>query len=137
VEEESRRFAGWLIIILPTVIYGGVSLLGLLVDTQSGYIDNPLRQDFFRAGHAHAGILLLLSLVTLKYVDDTVLSIGLKRFVRSSIPLSAIFLPAAFFFSMLSPSATEPNAFIYLAYVGAVLLVLGLLVLGIGLVRKK
>lgn len=137
MEEESRRFAGWLIIILPTVIYGGVSLLGLLVDTQSGYIDNPLRQDLFRAGHAHAGILLLLSLVTLKYVDETVLSNGLKRFVRSSIPLSAIFLPAAFFFSMLSPRATEPNAFIYLAYVGAVLLVLGLLVLGIGLIRKK
>lgn len=137
LEEESRIFAGWLIIILPTVIYGGVSLLGLLVDTQSGYIDNPLRQDFFRAGHAHAGVLLILSLVTLKYVDETVLSSGLKRFVRSSIPLSAIFLPAAFFFSMLSPSATEPNAFIYLAYVGAVLLVLGLLVLGIGLVRKK
>ena len=110
MEEESRKFAGWLIIILPTIIYGGVSLLGLLVDTQSGYIDNPLRQDFFRAGHAHEGILLLLSLVTLKYVDETVLSSGLKRFARSNIPLSAIFLPAAFFFSMLSPRATEPNA---------------------------
>lgn len=137
MEEESRRFAGWLIIILPTVIYGGVSILGFLVDTQSGYVDNPLRQDFFRAGHAHAGILLILSLVTLKYVDETALSKGLKSFVRSSIPLSAIFLPAAFFFSVLSPEATEPNGFIYLAYVGAVLLALGLLVLGIGLVRKR
>jgi hypothetical protein len=29
-----------------------------------------------------------------------------------------ILLPAAFFLSVLSPQATEPNALIYLAYVG-------------------
>lgn len=137
MSEESRRFAGWLMIILPTVIYGGVSLLGFLMDTQSGYTDNPLRQDLFRAGHAHAGVLLILSFMTLFYVDQANLSDSLKWFVRSSIPLSAIFLPAAFFFSVLSPTANEPNGFINLAYVGAALLALGLIVLGIGLIRKK
>jgi hypothetical protein len=32
---------------------------------QSGshYMDNPLRQNFFRAGHAHAGVFAILSLV--------------------------------------------------------------------------
>jgi hypothetical protein len=38
--------------------------------------------------------------------------------VRSSIPSAAILLPAAFFFSVLSPHATAPNSFIYLAYAG-------------------
>jgi high-affinity Fe2+/Pb2+ permease len=33
--------------------------------------------------------------------------------------------------------ATEPNAFIYLAYLGAVVLAVGLVLLGIGLVRKS
>jgi hypothetical protein len=51
--------------------------------------------------------------------------------------LSAIFLPAAFFFSVLSPDATKPNGFINLAYVGAACLVTGLLALGVGLIRKK
>jgi hypothetical protein len=37
---------------------------------------------------------------------------------------------------VLSPDATEPNALISLAYVGAVSLVAGLLTLGFGLVRK-
>jgi high-affinity Fe2+/Pb2+ permease len=55
---------------------------------------------------------------------------------RHSIPAAAVLLPAAFFLSVLSPEATEPNAMIYLAYVGAVSLALGLLVLGIGLVRR-
>jgi hypothetical protein len=36
---------------------------------------------------------------------------------------------------VLSPDATTPNALIYLAYIGAVLLAVGVLVLGIGLVR--
>jgi hypothetical protein len=80
--------------------------------------------------------LLILSLIALRYVDDANLSYGWKRVVRSLIPLSAIFLPAAFFLSVLSPDATEPNGFIYLAYVGAVMLAMGLVVLGVGLLRR-
>jgi high-affinity Fe2+/Pb2+ permease len=37
---------------------------------------------------------------------------------------------------VLSPDATSPNGLIYLAYVGAVLLAVGVLVLGVGLVRR-
>jgi predicted DNA repair protein MutK len=60
----------------------------------------------------------------------------MKRVARHSIPAAAILLPAAFFLSVLSPDATEPNPLIYLAYVGAVSLGAGLLMLGIGLIRK-
>jgi hypothetical protein len=136
MRSESRREAGFLLIVLPTVIYGGVAILGLLI-TDPRYIENPLRQDLWRAGHAHAGVLLLLSLIALRYVDEAYLSDGLRRVVRSFIPLSAIFLPAAFFLSVLSPDATEPNAFIYLAYIGAVLLTIGVVVLGVGLLRRE
>jgi hypothetical protein len=131
----SRREAGILLVILPTVIYGGVAILRLLINDPR-YVQNELRQDLWRAGHAHAGVLLILSLLALRYVDEANLSDGLKKIVRSFIPSSAIFLPAAFFFSVLSPDATEPNGFIYLAYLGAVMLAVGLVVLGVGLLRK-
>lgn len=134
--QESRRIAGILLVVLPTVIYGGTFLLSQLINYKSGYMDNPLRQDLFRAGHAHAGVLLILSLVVLRYVDEAALSNPLKAFVRNAVPSSAILLPTAFFFSVLSPNATQPNMLIYLAYLGAVLLALGLLILGIGLLRK-
>lgn len=137
MEEESRKTAGWLIIVLPTVIYGGVSLLQMIVSMDAGYVDNPIRQDLFRAGHAHAGVLLILALVVLLYVDHTSYGPGPKRFIRHSIPLSAILLPIVFFFSVLDPQATEPNAFIYTAYAGAVLLAAGLLTLGFGLVKNN
>lgn len=136
MSKQSRQLAGILLVVLPTVIYGGTFLLSQFMDPDSGYMQNPLRQDFFRAGHAHAGVLLILSLLALRYVDEAALTSPLKTFVRSSIPASAIFLPAAFFFSLLSPTATEPNGFVYLAFVGAVLLALGLLLLGIGLLRN-
>jgi hypothetical protein len=60
---------------------------------------------------------------------------GAKRFVRRSVPASAIFLPAALFLSVLSPQARQPNGWIYLAYVGALLLAGGVLTLGAGLLR--
>ena len=133
---STRKQAGILIVILPTVIYGGVSILRFLIDDPA-YIQNPLRQDLFRAGHAHAGVLLILSLVSLLYIYEANLSKVWKRVVTIFIPSSAILLPAAFFFSVLKPDAVRPNGFINLAYVGVAVLVIGLLVLGVGLIRKK
>jgi hypothetical protein len=132
---ESRKFAGILLILLPTVVFGGVSLLTMLINDPE-YMDNPLRQDLWRAGRAHAGVLLVLALITLNYGDEANLSKRLKAIVREAIPSAAILLPMGFFLSVLSPDATDPNAFIYLAYIGALVLITGLLLLGVGLIRK-
>ncbi len=131
---ESRRVAGILLIIMPTVVFGGASVLTLLVHDPT-YIDNPLRQDLWRAGHAHAGVLLILSLVVLRYVDEARVAERTRWFVRLGIPSAAVIMPIAFFLSILSADDTEPNAVVYLAYVGAVLLITGLLTLGVGLIR--
>jgi hypothetical protein len=95
--------AGVLLAVLPTVIYGGVSLLSFLMNKGSGYMENPLRQNLFRAGHAHAGVLLILSLVALRYVDEAELSSGWKWFVRSAISSAAIFCLPAFSFRSFRP----------------------------------
>ena len=132
----SRRIAGLLLVLFPTAVFGGVSLLSMIIARESGYRDNPLRQDLWRAGHAHAGVLMILSLVALRYVDDAVLADRWKGFVRHAIPAAAILLPVAFFLSVLSPEATEPNDLVYLAYLGAVVLTTALIVLGVGLLRR-
>lgn len=118
---------------MPTVVLGGVSLLRL-IDNPT-YRDNELRQDLWRAGHAHAGVLLILALVTLRYVDETTLGDRARWFARHSIPASAVLLPMAFFLSVTDADANEPNGLVNLAYVGGALLVAGLLTLGIGLLR--
>jgi len=78
--------------------------------------------------------------VTLRYVDEAALSEGMKTLVRHSITRSRLWQCCCrrpIFLSVLSPEAAEPNGLIYLAYVGAVSLAAGLLVLGVGLVRGR
>jgi hypothetical protein len=80
-------------------------------------------------------LVCVLALVLLRYVDEARLSEGWRWVARVSAPTAAILLPVAFFFSVLTPDATEPNGVNYLAYVGAAILAVGLLVLGVGLLR--
>jgi hypothetical protein len=133
---QSRLVAGILLLVLPTVEFGGASILSLLIGDPS-YAQNDLRQDLWRAGHAHAGVWLVLSLVALRYVDEATLSEGMRWVVRLSLPIAAILMPLAFFLSILSPEATEPNGLINLAYLGGVSLGVGVLVLGVGLIRGR
>ena len=58
---EAKLIAGITLITVPTIQYGGYFLLRSLMDPGSGYMTNALRQNFFRAGHAHAGVLVILS----------------------------------------------------------------------------
>ena len=131
MSRESRMTAGILLVVLPSVMYGGLSLLMLLQQGTPGFADNPLRHDLWRAGHAHAGVYLVLSLVMLRYVDEATL----PPFWKWIAPIAAILIPAAFFLSVASPSAREPNGLITLAYIGAVFLAAAVLSLGIGLIR--
>ena len=68
-------------------------------------------------------------------MDEARLSDALKRMVRGAIPSAALLLPAAFFLSVLRADASAPNGLIALAYLGALLLALGLFTLGVGLIR--
>jgi hypothetical protein len=135
MSRESRLLAGILLVVIPSVMYGGSTLLGLLIRNAPGYSDNPLRHDLWRAGHAHAGVYLVLSLVMLRYVDEAALSPFWRWLARLGAPIAAILIPAAFFLSVASPEAREPNGLINLAYVGALFLAGGVLSLGVGLIR--
>ncbi|MGO8970768.1 MAG: hypothetical protein ACLQDQ_14510 [Myxococcaceae bacterium] len=135
MSRESRMSAGVLLIVLPTVMYGGIALLGLLMTSAQGYADNPVRHDLWRAGHAHAGVYLVLSLVMLRYVDEAVLSPFWKWLARAGAPIAALLIPGAFFLSVASPDARHPNGLINFAYVGALFLAAAVLSLGVGLIR--
>lgn len=60
---EARLMSGIILITVPTIQYGGYFLLTSLRNKESGYMENQLRQNVFRAGHAHAGVIVILSLV--------------------------------------------------------------------------
>jgi hypothetical protein len=131
----SLRTAGVIMVLVPAIVYGGVSLLGFIGRRTPGYLDNPVRQNLFRAGHAHAGVLVILALVGLLYVDQADLSDGLKQMVRSFLAFPPILMPIGFFLSVASPRAERPNRMILFVYAGAALLAVGAFTLGVGLLR--
>ena len=133
---EAKLLSGIILVTVPTIQYGGYFLLTSLMDKTSGYMDNPLRQNFFRAGHAHAGVFIILSLVCQVLADAALLPPSLLWTARIAVPLAAILIPAGFFFSMLSPTAAQPTSAVGLIYAGAVVLATGVLLLGVGLVRS-
>jgi hypothetical protein len=137
MSDETLRLAGILLVLVPTVAFGGETILRMAHLRNDPYLRNPVRRRLWIAGHAHAGVLLLLSLVALLYVDAAGLSDGARALARTTIPASAIFVPAAFFLSVLARDAERPNRIIYLAYAGFASLTIGLLTLGIGLLRAS
>jgi hypothetical protein len=132
---EARMMCGIILITVPTIQYGGYFLLTSLMDKGSGYMENPLRQNFFRAGHAHAGVIVILSLICQVLADASILPTPMLWFVRIGVPLAAILISAGFFFSVLSPTATQASGAVALIYARAVVLALAVVTLGVGLMR--
>lgn len=130
---ETLSTAGVLLITVPTIAFGGLMLLSHIMRNVPGYLDNPVRQNLWRAGHAHAGVLVLFSLVALIYIDQTHLDEGLRRVARLLIVSAPILMPLGFFLSVVRPSDTKPNKLIWLTVLGGVFLGAGTLLLGIGL----
>lgn len=130
LSDTSRQLAGILFLALVTVETGGLYMLRIVRDRQ----DLTLFQEkFARAGHAHAGVLLVLALVCQPFVDATNLSGPWEWFARSGVAASALLMPAGFFFSSMGRGRTEPNRLIALVLAGAALLAVSLATLGVGL----
>lgn len=60
------------LILLPAVMFGGFSLLQLLTSERL----NEFQRTYFRAGHAHAGVLLVLTLAVLEIMARSDLETG-------------------------------------------------------------
>jgi hypothetical protein len=65
--EPIRVFTAVVLVALPTVMFGGYSLLRLL--GQGGL--SAFQVTYFRAGHAHAGVLLIFALAYLAFLSRT------------------------------------------------------------------
>ena len=130
MSDETRILAGILLLALVTVETGGLYLVKLW-RSRDGATD--FQVGFARAGHAHAGVLLILSLTALLYADTAGLTGVWNWLARSGVPVAAILMPAGFFAASMGRGRTKPNGLIAVVYAGAVVLALGLSSLGIGL----
>lgn len=130
LSDASRVLAGILLLSLVTVESGGYYMTRIV----RGQVPaTEFQTGFSRAGHAHAGVLLVLSLVCLLYVDAAGLGGFAAWVARTAVPLAAILMPAGFFFSSMGAGRTTASRWIVLVWLGALSLAAGLATLGIGL----
>lgn len=130
LSSSSLITVGVLMLALVTVESGG----WLLVRIHRGAVPvNRLQTTFFRAGHAHAGVLLILSIAILSVIDQSALDGFWLALASSGPPIAAILLPAGFFLSVLGRDPQRPSRLIWLLWAGAALLTAGLVAAGIGL----
>lgn len=135
LSREARLVSGITLLAVPSIMYGGLTLLGLVTGGGAGIVYEGLtltetQAALFRAGHAHAGVWVILSLVLQVLLDAAVLSGALQWVARISAPVAAVAISGGFFGVAFQP------AFRWLIYFGAATLLVALLLTGVGLLRR-
>jgi heme/copper-type cytochrome/quinol oxidase subunit 4 len=115
---------------LVGVEYGGWALLGFL--TGRGQL-GEFREQFFRAGHAHAGVLLVLSLVYFLYLDRTGYSTGVQWLAGLLLLVGIIAQSGGFFLHLARGEKNRSSVGTTMTRIGALLLAAALVILAIGL----
>lgn len=135
MSEISRIMCGIILITVPTIEFGGFFLLRILSGKTDHLQLTPFQRSMFRAGHAHAGVIVLLSLIGQALCDYALLSPLWSWIARIGMPLSAILISGGFFATAAGKGVNRPNKWIAILFVGAAVLAVSMIALGIGLIR--
>ena len=122
--------AGGVLLAVVAVAYGGTFMLRVHAGNPP---TNELQKAFFRAGHAHAGVLVILGLV-IKILTSSEGVPALAEQLSSGVLYAAILMPAGFFLSVVGRDPQKPNRLIALLWIGAASLTVGVISAGVGLI---
>ena len=132
LSDASRIIGGLVLLTVPGIEFGGRFLLRI---HGGDFNFTDFQKAFARAMHAHAGVLVILSLACLLLADAAGLTGFFGWIARLGVPLAALLIPGGFVTSALigKGEINQPNRFIWLIFAGAVSLAAGVLSVGIGL----
>ncbi len=94
----TRQICGIILLTVPTIQYGGFFLLKILSGMQ-GQALTSFQKSMFRAGHAHAGVLVILALIAQILTDNAALGNIAEWIVRDGFTAAAILVSGGFFCS--------------------------------------
>lgn len=132
---DTRLMWGITLVTVPTIVYGGLTVLGVVSNGRMGMPAprdlTPLQTTFYRAGHAHAGVLLILSLLVQLALDEARLPISWVWPLRVSAVAFVLLVSGGFF------ASAHAHALRAILYAGALSLIAVVLTVGIGLIRAR
>ena len=131
LSQNATSTAGVLLLSLLAVEWGGSFLLRVA----QGHVEaTDLQRRLYRAGHAHAGVLVTLGLLTVLFTEASGLTGVLAQVARSGVPVAAILMSAGFFLAAGGRGRTRARpAGLALVAIGALSLAAGAGTLGVAL----
>jgi hypothetical protein len=127
----SRSLCGISLLTVPAIEYGGVLLLGTLVKREGRV--SPARRRLTRTGHAHAGALLMLSLICQMLVDSISLTPGACWFIRIGLLIGSLLVPMGFVLATGAPPSKQPEGAIQIVFAGDFIFAVCIVTLGVEL----
>ena len=132
--DASRWMIAIAFISLPTIAFGGTFLLSIL-HRQAGTEKITAEQtSYFRAGHAHAGVLVVLGIIGQLVLDQSRFGDGVVWALRIGLFVSPLLISGGFFGGAPRTAGGSTTSLIRLVPIGAIVLGLSTLGVGIGLV---
>ncbi len=131
---EAKQMAGVILLTMPSIQFGGYFLLKVLSGKHPELALTDFQKSMFRAGHAHAGVLVMLALMVQIFIDQSSLNATINGLLRVGFPLSALLVSGGFFAAAGGKGTTKPTRGILLLYAGIALLAICFVALGLGLV---
>jgi hypothetical protein len=133
--DETKLIAGILLITVTTIEFGGTFLLRILSGKHPELTD--FQRSMFRAGHAHAGVLVILALIALVFAEQAALSAPIGWAVRIGFAAAPVLVSGGFFGAAVGKGRTWPGGLISLLWIGVFVLGGSLITLGTGLIRAR
>ena len=132
---DARLMCGISLILVPTIVYGGSTVLNVVSNGVFGTPGpknlSPSQVAYYRAGHAHAGVLTLLALFGQIAADYASIPQMLVWPVRIGAVAAALLVSGRFF------AVAHARSLRGMLYLGAFLVAVTTLILGIGLIRSN
>ena len=97
MSDAARWMIAFAFISLPTIAFGGYFLLSILKRQAGTENVTSEQRDYFRAGHAHAGVLVLLAIVGQLVLDESRFSESITWALRIGLVAAPLLISGGFF----------------------------------------
>ena len=133
MSDEARWMIALAFISLPTIAFGGYFLLSILKRQAGTEKITDEQREYFRAGHAHAGVLVLLAMIAQFMLDNSRFSDSMTWALRIGLFAAPLLISGGFFGGAPRKQGDKPGGLIRLIPLGAIVLAISTLGVGVSL----
>jgi hypothetical protein len=131
MSDEARWMLAFAFISLPTIAFGGYFLLSILKKQAGTENISSIQREYFRAGHAHAGVLVILAIIGQIVLDYSLFNETLVWAMRIGLVAAPLLISGGFFGGAPKTPDAQPGGLVRLIPLGAV--VVSISTIGVGL----